>query len=388
MFKSRLFDEVEWYQGHALDTESAFHFLNRADGQLWQLTRDVLEEWYGDYSDPDGDLRARFRSDDIRQHLAAWWELYVYTMFRQLGYDVEVHPTVANTERRPDFRVSRASSGVYVECAAIAGDDAVENPAGQAWICECINRARNPDFMVEVDITGVGTDQPTVAEIVSPIEEWLAKLDYDLMSEVFDASMDAAEEIFEFRDWEVRIVALPVNEEIRGRDGRLIAIYPMNGARTLDEQGKIRAVLRKKGSRYGALDEPLIVALLSWSSFTDAREMTNAAFGSLAVTYFEHDLASGKLVRQRDGYWRPPPSARGSRIAAVLFAEAELKPWTVDKTLPELWLNPWAPTPVTAALPFATHTADNNGSIISMPATSAPQNLLNLAPEWSRSEDA
>ena len=40
----RLFDEVERYEGHALDTESTFHFLNRADGQLWQRTRDLLEE--------------------------------------------------------------------------------------------------------------------------------------------------------------------------------------------------------------------------------------------------------------------------------------------------------------------------------------------------------
>jgi hypothetical protein len=207
--------------------------------------------------------------------------LYVYTAFRCLDYDVEVHPVIAGTEKRPDFRVSRGSNGMYIECAAMAGDDVVENATGQAWICDCIERAQNPDFMIQVDITAIGTDQRTVDEIVQPVEEWLDTLPYDDLSRLFDTSMDIANEVFEFRDWEVRIGAIPVNDESRGRDGkRMIAIYPSGGARMLDEQGKIRTVLRKKGARYGALDEPLIVALLSWSSFADEREMTNATFGS------------------------------------------------------------------------------------------------------------
>jgi hypothetical protein len=375
--KGSLFDaDVEHYDGPALETESTFHFLNRADGPLWQRTREVCEEWYAGYPDSDGDLRARFRSDAISQHFAAWWELYIFMAFRRLGYDVEVHPAVPGTEKRPDFRVSRGMAGMFVECAAMAGDDVVENPAGQAWIIQCINNARNPDFMVQVEITGVGTDHPTVDEIVRPIEDWLAALDYDVLSELFDTSMDAAEEIFEFRDWEVRIVALPVNEESRGRDRRMVGVN-FTGVRELNEEGKIRTVLRKKGSRYGTLDEPLIVALLSLSSFTNEREMTNAVFGSVGVTY-EHDLESAHVVRQQDGYWRPPPSKRGSRIAGVLFGESKLKPWWVADQLPELWLNPWAPTPVAAALPFTTHTADDNGNLTSTAAGTTLRQLFDL----------
>jgi hypothetical protein len=83
----------------------------------------------------------------------------------------------------------------------------------------------------------------------------------------------------------------------------------------------------------------------------------------------------------------PEPSTRGSRIAGVLFAEAELKPWSVGNTLPELWLNPWAPRPISAALPFATHTADDNGNMISTPADATPQQLFNLPVESSGNTD-
>ncbi|MEZ0357799.1 hypothetical protein [Mycobacterium sp. SA01] len=153
----KLFDPyIDHYGGPASETESAYHFLNRACDPIWQRTRELTEAWYLEYPDADGDLRARFQSDDVGQHLAAWWELYVYSAFRALGYEVEVHPTVPETDKRPDFRVSRDSSGMYVECAAMAGDDVVENAAGQAWIRESINKAKNPDFMVQVEFTEIG----------------------------------------------------------------------------------------------------------------------------------------------------------------------------------------------------------------------------------------
>ena len=98
-----------------------------------------LESWYKDYRDPDGDLRHRFRQDDAHQHDAAWWELYIYTLFRRLGYAVEVHPSVPRSSRRPDFLAVDAHDSVYVECAAAfdGGDSAQAD--GEAWLKDCIN---------------------------------------------------------------------------------------------------------------------------------------------------------------------------------------------------------------------------------------------------------
>ncbi|MDY6870066.1 MAG: hypothetical protein SV966_05780 [Actinomycetota bacterium] len=68
--------------------------------------------------------------------MAAWWELYVFALFQRLGFEVpspwqatevEVHPSVPGTGSKPDFRVSRGADGMYVECAATAGDDNLEN---------------------------------------------------------------------------------------------------------------------------------------------------------------------------------------------------------------------------------------------------------------------
>jgi hypothetical protein len=78
-------DEVEHYGGPATDTESSFHFLNRAQDSSWQKVREVLDEWYSHHPDPGGDLRSRFQQYDNRQHTSAWWELYTHALFRRLA---------------------------------------------------------------------------------------------------------------------------------------------------------------------------------------------------------------------------------------------------------------------------------------------------------------
>ncbi|MDO3007065.1 hypothetical protein [Mycobacteroides abscessus] len=62
-----LFDDGPHHDGPALYTEPHFAFLNRASDPMWAQVRDVIEQWYADYPDPDGDLRARFRDVSIRQ---------------------------------------------------------------------------------------------------------------------------------------------------------------------------------------------------------------------------------------------------------------------------------------------------------------------------------
>lgn len=75
----------------ASDIKGSFHFLNRVAKPSWQRVRDLLEDWYAEYPDDNDDLRNRFRESAGTQHYGAWWELYVYTLYRRLGYKVVTH---------------------------------------------------------------------------------------------------------------------------------------------------------------------------------------------------------------------------------------------------------------------------------------------------------
>src|SRR6266542_284643 len=81
---ANLFDKFERTDPTpARHQEGNFAFLNRIATPWWSEIRDRLEVWFQAYSGDAGaekaaDLRGRFRSSDERQHLGAWWELYVY----------------------------------------------------------------------------------------------------------------------------------------------------------------------------------------------------------------------------------------------------------------------------------------------------------------------
>jgi len=262
-----LFDEAERSFGRRRETESAFHFLNRAAGDSWQRVRNLLDGWYAAFPDPGGDVRERFRQDEDRQHAAAWWELYVFTLFRRLDYKIEVHPSVAGSRNRPDFLVTRNSGSVYIECTVMFSDDELDD--AEAWIFECINSARNPDFLVDVwGVEQIGSQRPRKSEITAPIKEWLASLDADAELAQVNAGGEPPHCKFGFRDWSIALGAWPVEPDHRGEAERLIGSPPARLEVVRDVE-RMRKILSEKGSRYGQLDRPLVLALLSWASQTN-----------------------------------------------------------------------------------------------------------------------
>ncbi len=141
MALQRLFDDTEPTEAPWRYSESDFDLLRRADGPHWDRVRATLDEWYRRYPDPDGDLRSRFREVDSRQHSAAWWELYIYTLFRSLGWTVEVHPSIPGSSRRPDFLATNEQSAVYIECVTAFDGPHTAKADAEAWLKDCINEA-------------------------------------------------------------------------------------------------------------------------------------------------------------------------------------------------------------------------------------------------------
>ncbi len=109
---------------------------------------------------------------------------------------------------------------MYVECAVLFDDGSIRSSDAQAWELDCINSAKNPDFMVDIAITTRGSQRPKRREITQPIETSLALLDYDSIRTAQAAQAQLPSKVFEFRDWRVRLSALPVLPDRRGNDFR------------------------------------------------------------------------------------------------------------------------------------------------------------------------
>jgi hypothetical protein len=117
------------------------------------------------------------------------------------------------------------------------------------------------------------------------------------------------------------------------------------------------------------------VAVLSVNNFAEQRDVTDAMYGSTAVSYVQGDRSSVKLIRQQDGYWRGPGSDRGARVSVVLFSH-DMQPWSVASHLPAAWINPWAENRIDGHPPLTTITATNEGEIIETPSETTPRDVF------------
>jgi hypothetical protein len=170
--RDTLFDQCERTDSSPMAYgENVFDFYNRINRPEWARVRDELEIWYSYHPDPCGELRSHFRGDRQDQHFGAWWELYMYTFYRKLGYEITVHPTLPNgKEDKPDFLVCRDGACAYVECKAVIER---ARTALEASILDATNTASHPDFMLELEIEQEGSQQPSAAKIRASIEHWL-----------------------------------------------------------------------------------------------------------------------------------------------------------------------------------------------------------------------
>lgn len=225
-----------------------------------------------------------------------------------------VHPTLPNYDTKPDFLVTRNSEGAYVECKAVLERTRSTN---EAAILNCTNKASHPDFILELDIDQEGTRQPSVAQIRTPIEKWLRRLNADDVIADRDAGKPLPTLPLEIDDWQLLYTAHPVPPEQRGKYSRLLGLHSSRVV-MYDNVGLIKRAVRDKGRKYTdvdtPLDHPLIVALNTATVFIDDDEIDAALFGSGSMLYNpggeEKYVPIGRL---RNGYWCADPRA-GTRV--------------------------------------------------------------------------
>jgi hypothetical protein len=106
-----VFDDLLRTDGSpSAESEDYFTFLNRVDTPFWAEVRRVLDVWFSRYPGERAPaLWEEFRSRRGRQQRGAFWELYLHELFLQLGYQVLVHPGLADTSHTPEFELRRDS---------------------------------------------------------------------------------------------------------------------------------------------------------------------------------------------------------------------------------------------------------------------------------------
>lgn len=365
-------------------SESDYQFLDRVAGDHWQSVRVLLDQWFDKHpADAKRELYNRYTDSDNGQHLGAWWELYIASLFRHFGYQVVAHPVVEGSERKPDFLMTSAAATFYVECT-VAGAGGTRGTI--EWIYDCISDVETRDFLIGIErIITQGKSKPKRVDVTRAIAQWLAGLDPD--EHYSNSHQSLPRKVIPIRDWSIEFIAYPNPPDGRYKGGRLIANLPAVTNYPSNTIDRIHEAISKKGRHYGRepLSLPLVVAVLEGSGWMDEEELGEALFGRKEWQWNQGDPQSIHQVRQRNGYWRGDWSAddvqRGTRVSAVLFG-SNLRYFRIATDLPNMWVNPWAAVPLDHNDGFNWTTAREDGETIRTDGTLNAHTVFGLDPDW------
>lgn len=334
----------------ALHGEPHASYLNRSGRAEFAMARERINGWFNHLCpELQAGVRTRLRSRDDQEFASAYWELFLHELFIRLGYQVTCEPVLPNG-RRIDFLVTSGSSSMYVE-ATIARSSGAERAADarRSRLYREIEQLRSDNFMVGIEIENAGSgDIPNIGRLRTALERWLADLDPDAATEVWETSETIPELRWEAAGWSMIFEAFPVRPETRGQPiDRPLGMFMDETGGLIDDETRLRrALARKAASRYGDLDCPYVVAV-NEHPFAPGHSdwhRKNVLFGRDAVTFGDGQPA--RSIRQPDGHWRGPAQRpRNRRLSAVLLCD-DLYVWQPERAVLEWWDNPFANRPV------------------------------------------
>lgn len=296
--------------------DNTFDFYDRSAQINFKIIRNTLNSWFEKYPKSEQkELKNRFKTE----FSSAFFELFLHELFHKQGFSLSPHPSLADTNKKPDFLVKGNGIEFYVEAIEATGKSDEER-AHENWakiLYDSINTINSPNFLLGLnELFFKTTNQPKVAKIVRYIESKLPDYDPDTYNN------DNAEPIIcEDENLRLEISLIPRQLKYRGKEGnQAIGVYPgesfFGGVEDV-----IKLAVKKKATRYGKLDKPYLVCINSTSEKgTDEFAIMNALFGSLKCTFSTNPAnRNEKWERSFDGIFRDSKGAKFTRVSGLLI---------------------------------------------------------------------
>jgi hypothetical protein len=321
--------------------ESRFAFLNRSATTYFEAVRSLVEEWFSHVPlEHQVDLRARLRSDDPDSE-AAFWELYLHEGSLRSGLSVEIHPSLTDTERHPDFRLSNGVDTWYLEAVSVGRAKAeLGSERRLNDVYETLRKFQVVGFKVVVTCYSVGLQALATQKLRAALRSWLAELDPDEIVANYENSSAAGHDRLPRlpwldAGWSLEFHAVPLKKEAWDRPRSALGAQGPGEAVIVDNVTGLRRVLNQKQGRYGDLDAPLVIAIQSNTEYpTKDYEVEQALYGLSIYRPLQSSSRLSELLEE--GFWLNRRGWRHSETPQVISVHG-LLPWTVATTQPRCW---------------------------------------------------
>jgi len=322
----QLFDNIaREYLGPADHNEPLYHFYHRSARKDMQIIRDTLNDWFKDYPDSK---KAEFINSFKDHFYDCFFELFLFRLFRQLGFEIEIHPEIPNSSKRPDFLITKEDLDIYIEAKSVYDKSkeemALERKLNQFY--DDFGKIKLDGFMLSLNTFDLKSNrQPSSKAAIKYFEEKINQLDPDKLTE--EANLKGTDSLpsFEFENEDLHIVVkiLPLKPSARQKENnRPIRIYPVKSFWGGGEKA-LRDSIYSKAKRYGKLDKPFIICLNSHDIKMSGKEdVENAIWGSLAISWTDNPVDKDeKWVRQKDGVFLNNNGPRLKNVSGIFVTK-------------------------------------------------------------------
>lgn len=259
-----LFDDITRNDlDYSKNNENPYDFYNRSSRYQFVIVRELLNKWFSEYPDDEkNDLKNRFK----KTFDSAFYELFLYQLFVNLGFQVQIHPKLLNSKKRPDFLIIKDNLEIYVE-AKIDYDKssnliALERKISQFY--DDLNKLKVKGFYFAIsDLVLKNNSQPSAKKIIKFIEKEIEKLNPELIKQLLQENDFDQMFCFHFDDENltIKITPFPVDKPLKDKFiENPIGMFPFKSITDSGEQSMENSI-KKKAKRYGKLDKPFIVCL-------------------------------------------------------------------------------------------------------------------------------
>ena len=332
------------------------------------------------------ELTSRIQSGNDTHFKSATFELFLYTFLSRLGFQLVPHPQLPNgVTARPDFHVTTPSGMSFYLEATLASMGNDESPAVEAMIgttLDALAQARHPNFMVGIEHTGAPSTQPSGKRLLNIALRWLDSLDVDsIRALVVKNGLESAPTLpWSHESWHVELRAIPLMPEMRGNATTLVGMLG-GGAAFIETWSPITKAVKFKGSKYGALDKPLLVAVNVNAFHLDRIDEMQALYGQEQFVYdLNHPELEPRSQRAPNGAWRGKSGPQMTRVSGAWFFN-DLSPYSAAARHHTVYFNPWAKHPLPDDLKALPH-AIAEGNKMRWSSGIALREIFDLPPHW------
>ena len=311
-----VFDSKPTRIGPSIGSEKIHEFFARQGRPEVVPIRDWIERWYNQLpADKQADIRGRLRSS-LHEFTTAYFELQMFAMLKNLGYEVTVEPTLADGCYRPDFLAQRDGESFFLEatvCGQGAGDlqaSRNEQDAVEKLRSELQRLSVDMHSNLWLDSQGNLTRTLSAKKIAKPFVHLLRRTNAAEVQKSYEAGLDRHQRRPEY------------HEEVRDGDWVLTGVLEPK----LDQQanGHVWGPARTAvGDATEAIRTTLHRKTRDWKQKGTPNEVFLIAMSVCHSKYFWNDGDENRAILQNpiDSHPTAPWREEFMPISAILFAE-------------------------------------------------------------------